>query len=64
MDEDYGCEDLWDDAEEFERDELAQDHEGDDDLADSDAFEDWRDDAGEFEPEPMEDQWLDGSYEE
>ena len=48
MDDDYGCEDLWDDAEEFERDELAQDHEGEDDLP-SDAFEDWRDDANGFE---------------
>lgn len=50
MEYDDGPEELWDDAEEFERDELAQDHEGDDDDdLNTDAFEDWRDDANEFE---------------
>jgi len=46
MEYDDGPEELWDDAEEFERDELAQDHEDDDDDLPTDAFEDWRDDAG------------------
>jgi len=55
MDEEY--EDLWDDAEEYERDELAQDHEEypeeasytDEDMP-TDAHDDWRDDANEYEP--------------
>lgn len=58
MEYDDGPEDLWDDAEEFERDELTQDHEGEDFPEDAsyseedmptDAFDDWRDDANEFE---------------
>jgi hypothetical protein len=49
MEYDDGPEELWDDAEEFERDELIQDHEDDDGEEDlpTDAFEDWRDDANE-----------------
>jgi len=49
MDEDYGCEELWDDAEEFERDQLAEDHEEEDEFEDMDEADAYiREDFGFF----------------
>ena len=46
MEDDYGMEDLWDDAEEFERDQLAQEDYEDDDFDPTE--DDIREDFGYF----------------
>jgi hypothetical protein len=73
FDTDYDYEPHSDDLNDWEEEQVFNDHEGDADLdpahreflseAEGSDEDEWEDEDGEFDADESEDSWLDGSYE-